>query len=376
MLAEGNQGRVARLDQIIVSAFEVISARVVEQSFADLLEVFGELVFGLARIHRLQRFSKFLDGGTGLVRHAGSILEGSGYRGEEHVYHVLILDEHIGVVLANLGDNPTNSLSNLDRGVLEHAEQVGDTGDQDLGELGSLGALGNCAQRDQGSVPGLPVSGEDVSLHELDDRRHNFLLEQKGDLLEAATGTHVDTPLVVFFIFIIDLHVRNASQKKLNEVFLAIKDIVLQVSALLFSVKLLFSKRSPKLDTLRTDLALVLGGGLRSDFGDFLEVVLDVLVLLAADLDEALHGYFSDLAVLALESLEDLLHNEVSFLGDLEVLRGVSNRNKKGLNRELARGVEVIITFDVVGQREHDLVLELSAQIFGVNFFTDVANSL
>ena len=217
---------------------------------------------------------------------------------------------------------------------------------------------------------------EDIGRHELNYDRHHVALDKQTDLLQAAARGHVDAPLSVVLIFIFNVYFQDALEKQVDQVVLAVLNIVLDDLALTKTVSFLLRNRGPELNALGTNTRLVVQCSLSSHRSDFLEVVLDVKVLFTAYLDKALHGFLANIELLVLESFEDLVHYEVSLCCLREVLGRVRNRMVQSVDCQAACLVEIFSIGDVVGQSKHDLVLELRSEVIGVKVFTDVANCL
>ena len=150
----------------------------------------------------------------------------------------------------------------------------------------------------------------------------------------------------------------------------------MQLSLLLTATKLNLSDRSPEFNALGADLGLVLLCHCTRHLHQSLDVGSEFVVLLAADLDQALHGGLSDRGIGRLQSLvKDPLHDEVSLLGNFEVLCRVWNRVVQGLDSESAAFLVGGILADVLSQGRHDLVFQLLGQVFGLELLADVANS-
>ena len=119
----------------------------------------------------------------------------------------------------------------------------------------------------------------------------------------------------------------------------------------------------PELDSLSSNSSGVISGRDSCHLGNLLEVKLDVIILLCTDFDQGLHRVLSNIVIFALEGLEHLAHDKVSFLRHFEVLRRIGDRVKKGLHGKLAVGCTfgVLLSsyhFDVVGQCKHNLILQ------------------
>lgn len=78
---------------------------------------------------------------------------------------------------------------------------------------------------------------------------------------------------------------------------------------------------------------------MRSDLGNLLEVVNNVLVFLAADLNKTLHRILTNLNLLILKSLENLSHDKIAFDLHFEIGRSVWNRMKQGFYCKLAGSI-------------------------------------
>ena len=62
-----------------------------------------------------------------------------------------------------------------------------------------------------------------------------------------------------------------------------------------------------------------------SDLGNLLEVVNNVLVFLAADLNKTLHRIFTNLNLLVLQSFKNLIHDKITFYWDFKICLSVWN---------------------------------------------------
>jgi len=62
-----------------------------------------------------------------------------------------------------------------------------------------------------------------------------------------------------------------------------------------------------------------------SDLGNLLEVVNNVLVFLAADLNKTLHRIFTNLNLFVLQSFKNLIHDKIAFYWDFKICRSVWN---------------------------------------------------
>ena len=112
-------------------------------------------------------------------------------------------------MLADFADYPRDSLSYFNTLILVHAQQLGDTWNQDLVELCLLGSLCDSTKSDQGSISFFPIWGENLSLNKCDNQGHDCTADQKTDFLQATARTHLDAPLVILVIVIVNLDVAN-----------------------------------------------------------------------------------------------------------------------------------------------------------------------
>lgn len=267
---------------------------------------------------------------------------------------------------ADLSDHPADGLTHLQRLVREHVQQVANARLEDLGKGHLIGSLRDSAQRDERCVPVLPGRVHDELGDEGDDWLDHVVAQHLADLLKAAAGGHGHTPLDFAVVVVLDGDVLKAVEQQLNELVLAVPDVVKHGGAPAFAIQLLLGKCGPELNSLGAHIAVILQRRLRSYLRYFMEIVLDVVVLLSADFDEALHSSGADFDILVFECLEDLVHDEVALLGHLEVAGRVRDRVVKCLDRQLARSHKIILVLDVACQSQHDLVLQVGAQVGGV----------
>lgn len=88
------------------------------------------------------------------------------------------MGDHISMVLADFADDPTDSFSDLGRGVLEHFEKVFEAREQDFLKLLAVRSFDDSTEGDQSSVPHFPVLTLHVSAHEAEHSCHNVILQE------------------------------------------------------------------------------------------------------------------------------------------------------------------------------------------------------
>ena len=197
-------------------------------------------------------------------------------------------------------------------------------------------------------------------MDEVDDCREHLVLQQKADFDEAASRGQVDTPFLLRVILVIDLHIADALEQERDQEVLVLGDQVQDLTLLVKASELDLSDRCPEFDALGADLRLILLGDVRRDLAQTCDIGAHLLVLLLADLDQALHGGLADADIARLHGLiKDLAHDKVALLLDLEVVRGVGDGVQQRLDSQFAGFKVGLVLADVVRKGEHDLILQL-----------------
>ena len=170
----------------------------------------GYWVGKLGWIYRLQAFRKFFNSSAWVSRDLWSIFETFNQNCNEVVAKLLIRRQNVSVVLADFADYPGNSLSYFNTLILVHAQQLGDTWNQYLVELCLLGSLCDSTKSDQGSISFFPIWRENLSLNKCDNQGHDCTADQKADFLQTTARTHLDAPLVILVVVIVNLDAADA----------------------------------------------------------------------------------------------------------------------------------------------------------------------
>lgn len=122
---------------------------------------------------------------------------------------------------------------------------------------------------------------------------------------------------------------------------------------------------------MSSNLFFVFLSSIGSDLAYLCEVELNRLVFLSANIDKDLHAHYSHIVIRGLASFENLLHDVVPLLGDLEVLASIRQGVQQGLCGKLSTLDQARVSGDVVDESKDDAVFEVIAQILGGKFFTD-----
>lgn len=369
------QSRVTRLHDRIVCVVFSNASRINEQSLCDPLEMRCQLVVLDFRAVRRKALSQLLDCLTQVYRHFWLVGQRGYERLDEECGLMFVAGHHVGVVRADLEDDPGDGLAHLNGRILEHVEQLCHARRQDVGEGSLIGAVSYSAQGHEGGVPFLPLVVHDVSLDECDDGIQSQILQQQTDFDEAAARGEVDTPLFFSIILVIDLYVADALKEQLDqEVFVGAHKVV-DLAMLLKTCDLHLCYCRPEFNALRTDLRLIILGDVARHLAQFFNVVAHHVVFLTSDLNKALHGRFSDYHVRRLQSFVDnFRHDEVALSLILEVCGCVWNAVEQGFDCQTTCVSVDFIFADVLGESKHDVVLKLLRKVLRAELLADVAN--
>ena len=218
---------------------------------------------------------------------------------------------------------------------------------------------------------------DDEGRDELDDFVQDGVLEQEAHLYEAAAAGEVDTPLLLRVVLVIDLHIADALEQQRDQEVLVLRHQVKDLPAFLQPSDLHFGNGRPEFDTLRAYLRRIILGHMGSHCTQSVHISAHSLILLPAYFHEALHGRFPDLHLTGSQRLiQDLVHDKVALLGNLEVRCGIWNRIVQSLDCQFACFRLVVQFADVVRQCQHDRILQLVCQILRLQLLTDIANRL
>jgi hypothetical protein len=157
-------------------------------------------------------------------------------------------------------------------------------------------------------------------------------------------------PLIVILVFLkVDLE--EPLEDKFKQIGLACGQVIFAWQSLHLSIFLILSESGPKFEGLGSNLVTVRVGSGSCNLADSLEVNLNRLVLLCANLLKSVQARLSNFFICAVASDEDLLHDVVPFSRHREILSSVRYSIWQSLDRQLRWLNSVWGCRDVVDER-------------------------
>ena len=154
-------------------------------------------------------------------------------------------------------------------------------------ELFFVRSITNGAEGDQSSVFGLPwlLNGK-VWRHKVDDWLHDLTFDKHGQCLEAASGRNRVSPIILIFI-LLKVYDGEPFKDHSDEILAAAADIIVALDIFGSPFRLIFNESGPKFESLRADFVCWLQRSIGCNFTYLVEVELNRVILLSADLSEA-----------------------------------------------------------------------------------------
>ena len=215
------------------------------------------------------------------------------------------------------------------------------------------------------SLPKLPVLALDVVLNEWHDDRNDEVLDGLGNELKARRGGHGQSPLLLLDVDVVLVLGHGLGEEggqmlqcrgnvlDANPVGIDGDSPLGGIGRLVEELLLLLAEGRPELDGLERHDLLVGPDGVERQLEDGLHVVVQVVVVLEGDLDDALVGSRSGLGVLGLGGLADGLHDHVALGGSFHVLAGEEEGVAQGIGGGAADGVGPVGSDAIDDGREH-----------------------
>ena len=270
------------------------------------------------------------------------------------------------VHFADLADDPRRGILNHNVGIGRQClEEDGNTLVDVRGDGVGIRSGEDGTEGHGRSLPKLPVLALDVVLDEGHNDGNDQVLNGLGNELKARRGGHGQSPLLLLDVDVILMLGHGLGQKggqmfqcrgnvlDANPVGIDGDSPLGGIGRLVEELLLLLAEGRPELDGLQRHDLLVGSDGIERELEDGLHVVLELVVVLKGNLDDALVGSRSGLGVLGLSGLADGLHNHVALGGSFHVLAGEEEGVAQGIGGRAADGVGPVGSDAIDDGREH-----------------------